>query len=247
MSELATVTPKSQRRLPGHATANPLIAAVAGISDEHVRDLDAEIEATEQYLQGLRAVRSALPAMLGEAEPEPQAKPRKIRLTQRGPVETETVKVVQVSPVEVEVVTVPEKVLPPAQETRKEATEGRDDDDDDDADEEEAILTSLDKKYGDVQSTDLPRTPAATKQRESVLLPIRRKAAEFVFKKGVAAKIEVIRGINTSPRIINELLAHKWFSVEDNRVRLTQEGRPKARNSPRKPRESRPGRGSSDQ
>jgi hypothetical protein len=57
-------------RLPGVAVqTNPLIAVIACLRQEHVDDLGHEIEATENYLQGLKAVHSVVRQVFPPAAP----------------------------------------------------------------------------------------------------------------------------------------------------------------------------------
>ncbi len=53
-----TVAPNRPRVVGEARSTNPLIAAAAGVSWEHVVDLDEEIEATEKYLAALRVIRA---------------------------------------------------------------------------------------------------------------------------------------------------------------------------------------------
>lgn len=75
MSKAATAMvpapPAAVRRVPGKASEhNPLAAVVLNITPAHMADLIDEIEATETYLNGLRAVRAAGQAILGDAKPD---------------------------------------------------------------------------------------------------------------------------------------------------------------------------------
>ncbi len=59
---------KTAKRVPGKAVeTNPLVAIVVNTTEENVADLDKEIEATTNYLAGLKRVRAAF----GDPEPEP--------------------------------------------------------------------------------------------------------------------------------------------------------------------------------
>lgn len=60
----------TDRRMPGAGmTTNPLVAVIACMTDEHVADLGAEIEATETYLNRLKAVHNVVKPKPPEPEP----------------------------------------------------------------------------------------------------------------------------------------------------------------------------------
>lgn len=79
----ARIAPEIAAKLPGRVIAsNPLVAAVVCMTDEHVQGLDDEIQVTEKYLAGLKAMKAAvspppLPPPLPEPlPPEPMPEPQ---------------------------------------------------------------------------------------------------------------------------------------------------------------------------
>lgn len=62
---LATIEKKA-RRVPGQAVeTNPLVAAVMNVTEDQIHDLDKEIDATTNYLAGLKRVRQAFADVTG--------------------------------------------------------------------------------------------------------------------------------------------------------------------------------------
>lgn len=71
-SALVPVAPPKPRRVVGQAIqTNPMIAAVAQLTPAGLDDIQEEIETTEKYLAGLRAMHAVGSAALGLIEPPP--------------------------------------------------------------------------------------------------------------------------------------------------------------------------------
>lgn len=61
--------------------------------------------------------------------------------------------------------------------------------------------------------------------RAEAELTLRKKVAEYVFKKGLVASGDIIRDCKVSPKIVNDLMNHPWFESHMQKWRLTSAGK----------------------
>lgn len=272
-SVLVVVEPPKPRRVVGKAIeTNPLIAAVAKMTPDRLADIAEEIQTTEDYLAGLKAMHHVGTVALGLAAPPekpaisvPVAALPEAAVIGGGPVR-KVVDVAEKPP--------PRKVVAterPATVADKSATQVVREILTENPDMSAADVVAEVKRMGlpnsagsirgiaynvrsklkderkrDGRGAAKPPTrpepepddegenagdahgglpPKDSPFRAEAELTLRKKVAEYVFKKGLVTSGEITRDCRVSPRIVNDFMDHPWFETHMQKWRLTAAGK----------------------
>lgn len=255
---LAVIEPPKPKRVVGKAIeTNPMIAAIATITPDKLDDIEQEIQATENYLAGLRVahhvgsialgrVPAAAPVQAEPVEepgqddkfditveiPAPPAEPvaEKKDKGGEGPNLSATLRTILTAHPD----WTNDQVITEAQKLGVTAGVG-------------SIRSNIYQvksrlKLGEKKDKPAPRPAAeATEEKnegESEGLPpkdspfraeaeqtLRKKIAEYIFKRGLVSSGDLIRDCKVSPRIVNDFMNHPWFESHMQKWRLTTVGK----------------------
>ncbi len=191
-------------------TDNPLIAAVANITEEHVSGLQAEIESTERYLAGLKAMMGVAVAVTGLAAEEPPKTKRPY--TRKPPVEVRVTEVV------------PEPAKEPEPEPVKALTAGDVEDDEPTLEDELEEVIAIETKPLPKKKMSEAAKVIVDQKREENRMKKRRQIAKYLQQKGPCNSRNIMMGVGVAGRYIGDVMTYPWFTQVGIMWQLTEAG-----------------------
>lgn len=240
---LAIIAPEPAppaRRVVGHAIqTNPLIGAIACVTPEALADIEQEIETTENYLAGLRAMHHVGSMALGlpvapvvvqeppavEHEPEPEAEKPAPKPAKAKPAATEKPRGRPGLSGKLRAWLTAEPNLTNDDIIKRLKDEGVQKDDHS----VRALAYNVRSQMKKESGAATPEAPKAQVQSNPNDGALRKQIAEHVFKKGLLSLDEIAKEFKAEVARVSALVTnHPWFEAHMGKWRLTYAGKNEA-------------------